>query len=207
MGEPIDTKTSRDDYSLEDGSTNYDKFLEDISPHEYDSRDPDKVSEILLNSLTSLSVVKEGKEPVIETISPSNTSEKNVLLMQKKLHELSPDTEVEKLQDPDHERALTVATFRLLNRLPSIMEKSSLGVSWEDTVLDLKMKLDGLITITEKEKYWRTPVYDEAGILLEKSHEKFDRKCGYKSNPEGKVSLREINTIILPRVVQIVKGI
>ena len=207
MNEPTDRDSSLVNYSMEDGSTDYEKFLEALVPSITDSKDPDKISDILMNNLTSISISSETWVFSRETISPSNTSEKNVLLMQKKLHELSPDTEVEILQNPDHERALTVATFRLLNRLPSVIEKSSLGVSYEDITLDLRMKLDGLITTTEKEKYWRTPVYDEAGTLLAKSHEEFDRKCGYRSNPEGKVSLQEINTIILPRVVKIVNNI
>ena len=207
MNEPTDINSSLANFSLEDGSIDYEKFIETLVPSITDSNDPDKIPDILMNNLTSISIPSEKGESTRETISPSSTSDRNVVLMQKKLHELSPDTEVEKLQNPDHERALTIATFRLLHRLPSLLLKSSLGVSQEDLTLDLKMKLDGLIATTEKEKYWRTPVYDETGTLLAKSHEEFDRKRGYKSNPDGKVSQQEINTIILPRVVQIVNNI
>lgn len=206
MNEPIDTSLPPSNFSLEDGSTDCERFLDALVPSIVDSRDSNKVSDILKNSLTSVSVVTE-KGIINETISPTSTTERNVVLMQKKLHELSPDTEVEKLLNPDYERALTIATFRLLNRLPSIMEKSLLGASSDDIVLDLRMKLDGLVATTEKEKYWRTPVYDEFGGLLANSNEEFDRKRGYKSNPDGKVSLQEINTTVLPRVIKIVNNI
>ena len=207
MGEPIDTRSTNNDYSMEDGSTNYEKFLEDLLPSEYDSRDPGRISDILRSSLTTLSLKTESNESAVEKISPTNTTDKTVNLMQQRLHQYSPDTEPAKIENPDHERALTIATFRLLNRLPSIMEKSSLGVPFDDIVLDLKMKLDGLTATTEKEKYWRSPVYDSTGLLLSKSNEEFDRKNGYPTNPDGKVSVEEMNTLVMPRVIKIVNNI
>lgn len=207
MGEPIDTRSINNDYSLEDGSTNYEKFLEDLLPNENNSKEPGRISDILRNSLTSVSIVTEGHEPVVETISPSNTTVKTINLMQQRLHQYSPDTEPAKIENPDHERALTIATFRLLNRLPSVMGKYSLGVSWDDTIQDLKMKVDGLIATTEKEKYWRSPIYDSTGVIISESNEAFDRKNGYPTNPDGKVSVEEMNNIVLPRVIKIVSSI
>lgn len=201
MTEPTEDIVIPEHYSLEDRSTNYEKFFLDAFPQERDEKSK-RVCEYLRENLTKVETTENG-EPKEKTASPTNTSDDTVRLMQLRLHQLSPDTEEETLEEFEHQRSITIATFRVLNRLPSLFEGKELGMSFDDLILDLRMKLDGLFASTEKEIYWRSVVYERTGSVLYKSREEMDRRNGYRSNPDGKVSLDEMNSLVLPRVVKI----
>ncbi|MHC1716545.1 MAG: hypothetical protein AB9915_01435 [Candidatus Dojkabacteria bacterium] len=208
MADPKDPNLSEAPlhYSLEDGTTDTEKFLIDIFRLKNDTKEgPERIFSTIKDDLTKIGVVEKDKLEE-KKISPSNTFDDTVVLMQRKLYALSPGTEEQELKEFTHERSLTIATFRMLNRLPSLWDGVIKNMNIEDLKKDLMFKIDGLVCSTETEKYWREPVYDTTGAVIYKSRDAMDRANGYRSNPDGKVSREELNSIVLPRVVNILRN-
>lgn len=173
-------------------SIDFERFLSDMDSLE----NPSPVINYLKEHLTTIEV--DGKE---QEVPATSTTSKNVRLMQLKLNELDPDNNKAEIEYYNHERALTIATFRTLHRIPPMLFRLKTGLYVPSYYLE------GLLTSTPKEEAWRSPVLDQRGAIIFRSNEELDRSLGTTTNPEGKVSPFEMGSIVLPRVISILRNI
>lgn len=185
-------------------SVNYAGFVEDIRASV--GANGDKVVEYLSNNL--LSIQKDSLLP----ISYSDTSDDNVRLMQEKLAELGSTETPLRNRSFLSARSLTISTFKALQIMLPVVRGFSVRLQNPDKVLETIVSDQLLKQTTQKtdvfdENEMREPVMNTSNVLISSSLDAYARENKIPVNEDGKVTQREIGTIVLPTVNILVMNI
>ncbi len=200
----IEKSSSNSYYDPINESVDYARFVEDIRTSV--GVDRDKVVQYLSNDL--LSIQKDSPLP----ISYSDTSDDNVRLMQEKLADLGSSETPLRNQSFLSARSLTISTFRALQIMLPVVKGFRLRVQNPEEILetivsDQLLKQTTKKTDTFDESDMREPVMNTNNVLISSSLDAFARENKIPVNENGKVTSKEIGTIVLPTVRKLIMNI
>jgi len=156
-------------------------------------------------STNLLSIQEDPASRDLTTISYSETDDRNVGLMHKKLEELGALDVPMRDQNFYAERSMIMSTFRCLQILIPIIG-SRYSDSNESLAKYMKDLLKQQITEGEENKY-REPVKDRNGFVLYRSKDADLRKSKEYINAEGKITEEEMGKEVFPSVIRVLKNI
>lgn len=179
----------------------YGAFLKDLQASV--SSNEEKILGYLSTSL--LNIQEDPSSSERTTISYADTSDRNVELMQEKITDLGASDIPFRDQNFFYERSFTISTFRGLQMMLPILG-SKIPESKEYFISVLQKQLAPQIT-TSEENSFREKVINSQGNILYPSRDADMRKSKEYININGKVTEKEMGSVVLPRIIKVLKNI